>query len=685
VVSRRLFSIQISQEVKDALRSHIPVVSLESTIITHGLPYPQNIEMALKVEDEIRRHGCVPATTAFIKGIPKVGLTSDELKELAQDVNVKKVSRRDIPFIMAKGLNGGTTISGTMILSQKAGIKVFATGGLGGVHRDGENTMDISADLDELSKTSVAVVCAGPKSILDIERTMEYLETKGVFVGTFGPDGTNIPGFYTRDSGVKSVYNFQSFEEAAEIISKGSSMDLNNGYLFCIPPPAEIALDSDFINSVIEDANEEAKQKGIKGKDITPFLLSRIATKTKGASVKTNIEFVLNNARSASKISVALNKLSEPSQLKPPIEEKKIATIETRTEHNVDSIVIGSVAIDSYVKMNEVIQRDSNPAKISTSFGGVGYNVALESVKAGNNSLKFVSVVGNDLFGDKIIEEVSLNKSMLRNSTESTSQYISFHDAKGELIIAGADMGIIENLSLEHIKTEIEKSKPLFVLTDLNISSKLVGQLSDLSTTLDFKLIIEPTSLPKSKKLSSIKSSIYLSTPTVAELNSIYSSFEEGNKFELDTWFPVIDKLGVDGDFRNKLEVALSKKPGHGHLISEGVFQRGISLLPYISNLVIKDGANGVYFLSASSDIAKVELNRKANFSFKSKGSDGYGVLFEHYEAELLEGDVRNVTGAGDTLAGVLLAELVASPSVLDRDRAVIARAQRAAAARILS
>lgn len=209
--------------MENALANKKPIVALESTIVTHGLPYPLNYEMAIEVENIIHQNGAVPATIGFVDGVPTVGLSDVQLELLAQpSTNHKpvKVSRRDIPYVMAKGLNGGTTIAGTMIIAKAAGIKVFATGGLGGVHRGGEDTLDISADLDELARTDVGVVCSGPKSILDIARTMEYLETKGVHVSTFGPAGTNVPGFFTADSGVPSPYNFQSAEEAAEILSE---------------------------------------------------------------------------------------------------------------------------------------------------------------------------------------------------------------------------------------------------------------------------------------------------------------------------------------------------------------------------------------------------------------------------------------------------------------------------------
>lgn len=317
----------ISEEVKQALNDkRKPVVSLESTIITHGLPYPQNLSMATEVEQVIRDNGAIPATCAFINGIPHVGLNDKQLTYLSeQSANVNKVSRRDIGFTMASKQNGGTTIALTMILSHKAGIKVFATGGLGGVHKDGQFTMDISADLTELGKTPVSVVCAGPKSILDIELTMEYLETQGVFVGTYNDnnrDKVEVPGFYCRESGIISPYSFNSFSQMASIIhSQNNLMGLQSGNLICIPPPIESALSSSFINDIIVDANNEAKEKGIKGKHLTPFLLSKIAKDTNGKSVECNIKFVINNAKSASK--VAQNLLDLENGI---IEDKKVCT-----------------------------------------------------------------------------------------------------------------------------------------------------------------------------------------------------------------------------------------------------------------------------------------------------------------------------------------------------------------------
>lgn len=386
--------MSISEEVKCALSQGKPVVALESTIITHGLPFPQNLEMAVAVENIIRSNNAVPATTAFLNGIPKVGLAGSEIEQLASYAktgSINKVSRRDIAYTMAKKLFGGTTISSTMILSHMAGIKVFATGGLGGVHRGAEITMDVSADLEELGRTPVAVVCAGPKAILDIEKTMEYLETKGCLVATQGPPGVKVPGFYSRSSGVTSPYNFENFEEAASMIHSGLALGLKSGYLMCIPPPAEVALSESLIETTIHNATIKAFDLGIKGKKLTPFLLSEIARETQGQSVKSNIEFVLNNAKAAAQIASNLVRLEHPGQpiLHQPssiLQPKKNDVKSTSTN---TSVVIGSIALDTHCSMTKSVRMsDSNPGCIRSAIGGVGHNVAL----AANLSNKYPTV-----------------------------------------------------------------------------------------------------------------------------------------------------------------------------------------------------------------------------------------------------------------------------------------------------
>jgi len=301
--------LDISKEVKEAIERKKPIVALESTIISHGMPYPQNVETALKVEEIIREKGAVPATIGIIGGRLKAGLTPDEIDYMGKTEGIAKVSRRDIAYIVANKKDGATTVASTMIIANMAGIKIFATGGIGGVHRGAETTMDISADLEELAMTNVAVVCAGAKSILDIGLTLEYLETKGVPVLGFKTD--DLPAFYTIKSGFKVDYNMDSPHSIAELIHTKWSLSLDGGVLITNPIPKEFSMDEGLIEKVITDAVMEANKNGIKGKDTTPFLLSKIKEITKGDSLDSNIQLVYNNARLAAEVAVELAKLDE--------------------------------------------------------------------------------------------------------------------------------------------------------------------------------------------------------------------------------------------------------------------------------------------------------------------------------------------------------------------------------------
>lgn len=296
--------LDLSEEVRKAIEDKRPIVALESTIISHGMPYPQNVETALKVEEIIREHGAVPATIGIIGGRLKAGLTSEEIDYMGRAKNIAKVSRRDIPYLIAHKRDGATTVASTMIIASMAGIRVFATGGVGGVHRGAEKTMDISADLEELAMTEVAVVCAGAKSILDLGLTLEYLETKGVPV--LGYQTEELPAFYTRKSGFGVDYKVDTPEEIADILRTKWDLGLKGGALIANPIPEEYSMDADLITRVIEDAVKEAEALGIKGKDTTPFLLAKIKEITGGESLESNIQLVYNNARLAAEIARSL-------------------------------------------------------------------------------------------------------------------------------------------------------------------------------------------------------------------------------------------------------------------------------------------------------------------------------------------------------------------------------------------
>lgn len=299
--------LEINPEVEKALREGRPVVALESTIISHGMPYPRNVETALNVEKIIRDNGAVPATIAILKGKLKVGLTREEVEYLGKTKGVVKTSRRDIPFICAKGLDGATTVASTMIIAALAGIKVFVTGGIGGVHRGAPQTFDISADLQELANTNVAVVCAGAKSILDIGLTLEYLETNGVPVVGFGTE--ELPAFYTRKSGFGVDYRVDTEEELAKAVKAKWDLGLKGGMVIANPIPEKYEMDYDTINKAIKEALKELDEKGIKGKESTPFLLAKVKEITGGASLESNIQLVYNNAKVGAKLAVELYKL----------------------------------------------------------------------------------------------------------------------------------------------------------------------------------------------------------------------------------------------------------------------------------------------------------------------------------------------------------------------------------------
>lgn len=287
--------VEFNDEVKKAMEEGKPVVALESTIISHGMPYPQNIETAKACEEIIRQGGAVPATTAIIGGKIKVGLTDEELEFMATSKDIIKASRRDFAYIVSQGLNGATTVASTIIAARLAGIKIFVTGGLGGVHRNAETTFDISRDLDELASNDIMIVCAGCKSILDIGLTLEYLETKGVPV--FGYKTDVMPAFFTRRSEFKVDYNIGEPKEAAEAALTQWNLGLKGGILLTNPIPEEASMDEEKINKAIEDALVEAEEKHIHGKETTPFLLSKVLEVTEGKSLEANIALVKNNAK----------------------------------------------------------------------------------------------------------------------------------------------------------------------------------------------------------------------------------------------------------------------------------------------------------------------------------------------------------------------------------------------------
>ena len=299
--------LDISPEVATALAEGKPVVALESTIISHGMPYPQNVETALAVEDIVRANGAVPATCCVIGGRLKAGCTKEQIEYLGREgMKITKASRRDLAVLVARGMDGATTVTTTMIIAHLAGIRVFATGGVGGVHRGAETTMDISADLEELGRTPVMVICAGAKSILDLGLTLEYLETHGVTVLGYGTE--ELPAFYTRKSGFKVDYRVDTPEELAKIFRTSLELGLGSGMLVTNPIPEEFSMDPAVINAAIDEAVAQANALGVHGKETTPFLLSKVKDLTGGDSLESNIRLVFNNAALAARTAACLGR-----------------------------------------------------------------------------------------------------------------------------------------------------------------------------------------------------------------------------------------------------------------------------------------------------------------------------------------------------------------------------------------
>ncbi|XP_068220370.1 pseudouridine-5'-phosphate glycosidase-like isoform X2 [Palaemon carinicauda] len=369
--------IVINKDIQEAVSFHQPVVALESTIITHGMPYPLNIETALAVEDLIKKEGALPATVGILGGKVYVGLSQEQLQILAEKKTpCMKTSRRDFPYVLAKGINGGTTVSGTMLVAQKAGIDIFVTGGIGGVHRGAESSFDISADLTELGRTPVTVVSAGVKSILDVERTLEYLETQGVCVTVMGPDAT-FPDFFTRNSGYKAPSHVESPYLAALMMKKWTELDMASGMLVAVPIPKEYEAEGQVIKDAIEIAVKEAAVS-VRGRDVTPFVLQRVLEITGGESLKSNVALIKNNAITGAQISVEFCKLKDISNSSMPVETLRQVSKST-TSSLARPVVIGGSIVDFIAMVKEPEIKCLQPHfSCDLRMGGLGGLIALQ-------------------------------------------------------------------------------------------------------------------------------------------------------------------------------------------------------------------------------------------------------------------------------------------------------------------
>lgn len=509
----------LSSEVKEALQNDQPIVALESTIITHGMPYPANIEMARKTEAIIREKGAVPATIGIIKGNIHVGLSADELEYLATSKEVTKTSRRDFPYLLANKLDGGTTVSGTMVVAHRAGIKVFVTGGIGGVHRGAQKSMDISADLTELSRTPVMVVSAGVKSILDIGLTLEYLETMGVCVATLGNRGANFPAFYSPDSGFSSPNCVRTPLEAARLIKSNMELDLNTGILLGVPIPEDSRGNSD-IEGAIQKAVAEVEANNIGGKEITPYILSRLNELTRGESLRANIALVENNAKIGAEVATNLSTLLNSCSY--------TAAPPARKSMQQGPVVVGGCIFDFVVKVNEdkiSLNGSTHLGNLQYSHGGVGRNLA-DALARLNNHPRLISAVGADNQGSSILKDNGhIDTSLVKVLSEKrTATYTAILDNTGDCKFGVGDMAIHDTITRDFVLSlEDDISSAPLLISDGNIPEDSLDCLLELCGKHSVPMFYEPTCLRKAiKPLSSkfIGSMTYCS-PNLNELMSM--------------------------------------------------------------------------------------------------------------------------------------------------------------------
>ncbi|RYP90564.1 hypothetical protein DL770_003326 [Monosporascus sp. CRB-9-2] len=672
--------LKVSEEVEDALATNKPVVALESTIYTHGALGD------LGLEDIVRRHGGVPAVVGILDGVPTVGLLPDDVTRMV-DGSATKVSRRDIAYLVGMGMmghkiHGGTTIAGTTILARLAGIRVFGTGGLGGVHRGGHVSMDISADLTELGRTRMAVIASGCKGFLDIPRTLEYLETQGVLVSTFadGRQGAvDFPAFWARDSGVRSPTVVNTEEQAAAMILAQEKMNIESGLFFANPIPQEFAIPRSEMDAIIEQAVRESTEQGALGNENTPFILRRIRDLTNSRSVPANKALVQANVERAAKIAVAVSRLlsgdlalsSEPEAKQPRAElsggaavsKDRIAEV-AETHHRADIIVAGSVAVDlscDYTGQNAASNpspqlHTSNPAQISQSIGGVGHNVALAAHRVSESTkVQLCSMVGDD------IHEY--------HPACRTAQYVAVNDADKNLVMAMADMGIFTAHSFPtYWNSAVAASKPKWLVVDGNWAAHDIRTWVQAGKRNHARVAFEPVSIEKSarlfcspKGLESLgvfpNASVDLATPNQYELASMHAAAQQNEYLDDSRWWGVIDSFGMRGA-RDRF-VRLTS----AGMTDAGIPQQAVQLLPYVPTIITKLGSRGALLTTIlEKDDPRLRDNAAEPFilarSFNDDHSHVGGVYMRLYpSAELIE-NIVSVNGVGDTFLGVLIAGL---------------------------
>lgn len=609
--SSRLY---IKPEVEEAMKNGCPVVALESTIVAHGMPYPQNYQVAQEVESILRSKGIVPATIAVKSGFGKIGLSDEELHDLARDGSkALKVSTRDLSLLMGTKDSrwGATTVASTMVLAHQAGISTFVTGGIGGVHRDGQISMDVSTDLTELSRTPVIVVCAGIKSILDIPRTLEVLETLAVPTVTF--NGDDFPAFFSPTSGVKTPWRVDSAQEVADSYLAARALGLTHGMLVGVPnvDPA-----GERVEKAIQDALQLACEQGIVGQALTPFILRAVAEQTAGESLRSNIALIKNNARVGADIAIAISE----KRSKAIFDINPSATI-SRDEISPPSkvIVLGGAVMDIVARPtggNRLIPGTSNPGSCLEADGGVGRNVAEVLGRLGCQPVLYTAV-GDDDRGrglmKRFVETGGIDHSHVV-PTLGTATYLAVLDSTGDLHAAVADMQVFENIP---VPTSMSLRSAQFVVMDANPPLDVLTATAQIANDHGVKVCFEPTSVPKAR--------------LVAENLGLLSCFSYA--------FPNVDELMAMADRITDnpgfMEADLFKTPNLRHEESAAaiVLQH---MHPSMACLVVTMGERGVLLAI----------------------KDGEERSFQHFPLRDKVA-VSNATGAGDSLCGAFISALI--------------------------
>ncbi|KAI0335190.1 indigoidine synthase A-like protein [Cubamyces sp. BRFM 1775] len=738
--------IDIHPEVQEALAHSQPVVALETTIVTHGMPYPANLETARSVESNVRKAGAIPATIGLIEGRVKIGLEPHELERLAdvrKNTSVVKLSRRDVGPAIALRRDGGTTCSATLIFSALAGIKVFSTGGLGGVHRGAESTMDISADLHELTRCPVGLVSAGVKSILDIGRTLEYLETLGVPVVSYGPTD-DFPAFYSRSSGFKSPWRVDDPVSAARVLHTQKQFGMSNGALFAVPIPEEYEAVGQELQRAVEQAVLESEANGVsrRGKEATPWLLKRVGELTAGKSLASNIALIENTALVGGQIAVAYSQLAKERHPKtshphvvqsspsPTVDASPAAT-ESAELQPAKLVIVGSAAVDITARADPVpgaTGANTNlhttaPGEVALTAGGVGRNVAeaahriLTSYSKDHSSLTaLVSPIGDDPFGQLLVSEtkqVGLRTDGFISVPKARTAVCNMVlDSAGGLIGGVADMDVIRTLDAAKIIHVLEKHNPRLLAMDANMSHETLKSLVLYANKRNIHTFFEPTSVPKSTAIfpavaaalnavSTDQAPVTFATPNVLELAHMYQE-ACASPLELTAhryWWQVVDEMGLGPEFRMELDQLARRsafdeedvrKGNLSFLVDNGIAQMAINLLPFFQHLVIKCGERGLiaaFRVSGEKAVSSAWATHSSNIFAReivARSRSGHSVVvFKHFPAiQVAEDKIVNVTGAGDSLVGSMLATLAQNPNAFEEPEALdrlVAQAQLAA------